>query len=311
MARARNQAAKPRHLPTVRQLRYFVTLERLGHFGRAAAACCVSQSAFSVAIRELETLLGISLVERSNRRVTITPSGHDIATQARLCLGDIESLVEMAQERRQALSGPLRLGVIPTIAPFLLPAALPRLRRKFPALQLFIREGLTGTLLDELAQGTLDLLLVALPHELPGAEVMPLFHERFLLACREDTRLTDPQHFLVNRLAPESILLLEEGHCMRDHALAACRLRSRGRVSPFAASSLHTLLEMVDGDLGISFVPEMAAGSALLRHTRVRTWPLPGGAGREIALCWRRRSARGADFRQLGELFRQARPQAG
>ena len=306
MAKARKDASAPRHLPTVRQLRYFVALEQLGHFGRAAAACFVSQSAFSVAIQELEELLGVSLVERTNRRVTITPPGRDIATQARLCLADIEGLVDMARERQQTLGGPLRLGIIPTIAPFLLPAVLPAIRRKFPDLQLFIREGLTATLLDDLAQGALDLLLIALPHPVPGAEVMPLFKDRFLLACRADTRLVDPRHFSVQRLAPGTVLLLEDGHCMREHALSACRLRSRSRVSTFAASSLHTLLEMVDSDLGVTFVPEMAVGSALLRHTRIRTWPLPGEGGREIALCWRRSSARGADFRLLGDLVRQA-----
>jgi LysR family transcriptional regulator, hydrogen peroxide-inducible genes activator len=307
MARRNDPGETPRHLPSVRQLRYFAALERLGHFGRAAEACFVSQSAFSVAISDLERLLGVSLVERTNRRVTITPAGREIATQARLCLGDLESLVDMAREQRRALAGPLRLGVIPTIAPFLLPAALPKIRRKFPELQLYIREALTAPLVDELMQGSLDLLLVALPHPLQNAEVMPLFRDRFLLACREDTRLVDPRHFAVNRLAAESILLLEEGHCLREHAISACKLRSRAKVSRFSASSLHTLLEMVDGDLGVTFVPEMAVGSGLLRHTRIRTWPLRDASSREIALCWRRSSARGAEFRQLGEVFRRAR----
>ncbi|MBW7931226.1 MAG: LysR family transcriptional regulator [Gammaproteobacteria bacterium] len=306
---ARRPKATPsfRPLPTVRQLRYFIALERLEHFGRAAQACCVSQSAFSVAIRDLEQLLGTSLVERSSRSVTITPIGREIATQARLCLGDIESLVDMAREHQQPLGGPLRLGVIPTIAPFLLPAALPQLRRKYPELKLYIREGPTAALLRELAQGTLDFLLLALPWPLQGIEVMPLFKDRFLLACREDTRLVDPQHFSLQQLASESILLLEEEHCMREHALSACRLRNRAKLSPFAASSLLTLLEMVDSDLGITFVPEMAVGSTLLKQTRIRTWPLPGEGSREIALCWRTGSTRSAEFRQLGELIRRTR----
>lgn len=308
MPRTKRPADTLRQLPSVRQLRYFVALEELGHFGRAAGACFVSQSAFSVAIRDLEQLLGASLVERTNRRVTITPLGREIATQARLCLGDIESLVLMAREHGHLLSGPLRLGVIPTIAPFLLPTALPRIRRKFPRLQLYIREGLTAALVEELMQGTLDLLLLALPQPLQGAEVMPLFRDRFLLACREGTQLVDPRHFAVGRLPPESVLLLEEGHCMREHALSACRLRNRDKLSRFAATSLHTLLEMVDGDLGITFVPEMAVNSALLKHTRIRTWPLAEASSREIALCWRTSSVRGQEFRQLGELFRQSQP---
>jgi LysR family transcriptional regulator, hydrogen peroxide-inducible genes activator len=307
MPTRRASTAPAPHLPTVRQLRYFVMLEQLGHFSRAAEACFVSQSAFSVAIRDLERLLGVRLVERTNRRVTITPEGHEIATQARLCLRDLEGLVDIARERRRPLAGPLRLGVIPTIAPFLLPAALPRIRRRFPDLQLYIREGLTDALAAELLAGTLDLVLLALPHPLHNVEVMPLFRDRFLLACREDTRLVDPKHFSVNQLAPESILLLEEGHCMRDHALSACRLRNRAKLSRFAASSLHTLLEMVDGDLGVTFVPEMAVGSGLLKHTHIRTWPLRDESYRQIALAWRQSSARGKEFRQLGEIIRAGR----
>jgi LysR family hydrogen peroxide-inducible transcriptional activator len=296
-----------RRLPTVRQLRYFVMLDQLGHFGRAAEACFVSQSAFSVAIRDLEQLLGVQLVERSNRRVTVTPEGRDVATQARLCLRDIESLVDLARERSRPLTGPLRLGVIPTIAPFLLPAVLPKVRRRFPDLQLYIREGLTENLTGELLAGTLDLVLLALPHPLHNIEVMPLFRDRFLLACREGTRLVDPRHFSINQLPPESVLLLEEGHCMREHAMSACRLRNRTKLSRFAASSLHTLLEMVAGDLGITFVPEIAIGSGLLKHTRIRTWPLRDDSYREIALAWRQSSARGAEFQQLGEIIRSTR----
>jgi LysR family hydrogen peroxide-inducible transcriptional activator len=296
-----------RRLPTVRQLRYFAALEELNHFGRAAAACYVSQSAFSIAIRDLEQLLGVRLVERSNRKVTITAEGREVATLARLCLRDIESLVDLAWERSRPLSGPLRLGVIPTIAPFLLPAALPKIRRRFPDLQLYIREALTAPLVGELLDGSLDLLLLALPYPLPNAEVMPLFQDRFLLACREDTSLVDPKRFAVNRLSAESILLLEEGHCLRDQALAACRLRDRTRLGRFSASSLHTLLEMVDGDLGVTFVPEMAAQSGLLRHTRIRTWPLREDVSREIALVWRPGSAHAAEYRQLGEIIRSAR----
>jgi LysR family hydrogen peroxide-inducible transcriptional activator len=294
----------------VRQLRYFVTLEQLAHFGRAAEACCVSQSAFSVAIRDLERLLGARLVERTNRKVTITPAGREIATQARLCLRDLEGLVDLARERSRPLAGPLRLGAIPTIAPFLLPAALPRLRRRFPDLQLYIREGLTEALLDELSQGTLDLVLLALPHPLHQVETMPLFRDRFLLAARADTRLVDPQRFSVSQLPPESVLLLEEGHCLREHALAACRLRNSSKVGRFAATSLHTLLEMVDGDLGITFVPEMAVGSGLLRHTRIRTWPLKDESYREIALAWRQSSAHAAEYRELGEVLRGSRTAA-
>ncbi|MCC7257781.1 MAG: LysR family transcriptional regulator [Gammaproteobacteria bacterium] len=307
MTRRTTTSQAPRHLPTVRQLRYFAALAQWRHFGRAAAACHVSQPAFSVAIRGLEQLLGVDLVERSNRRVTITPAGSEIATQARLCLADLEALVDLARERSEPLSGPLRLGVIPTIAPFLLPLALPKIRHRYPQLQLYIREGLTSALLADLADGRLDLALLALPYPLQHMEAMPLFRDRFLLAARRDTTLVDPRHFTPGQLPAGSLLLLEEGHCLREHALAACRLRHRRAVSQFAASSLHTLLEMVAGDLGVTFVPEMARNSGLLRHTQIRTWPLREGSAREIALVWRQRSARGAAFRELGALIRSAR----
>lgn len=297
-------SAPGRRLPTLRQLRYFVALEEAGHFGRAAEACFVSQSAFSVAIRDLERLLDVPLVERSKRRVTITPAGHDIAAQARLCLRDIGGLLDLARERSRPLAGPLRMGVIPTIAPFLLPAALPGIRRACPELQLYIREGLTEALLDELLEGSLDLILFALPYPAANVEVMRLFRDRFLLAARAGTRLVDPKNFTVNQLTAESILLLEEGHCLREHALSACRLRNRAKLSHFAASSLHTLLEMVAGDLGVTFVPEMATRSGLLRGTGVRTWPLKEKSYREIALGWRKSSARGDEFRQLGDMLR-------
>ncbi len=298
--------ARPK-LPSVRQLRYFTALEEIGHFGRAAAACFVSQAAFSVAISELERLLEVQLVERTKRSVTITPAGTAIATQARLCLRDIEALGDLARERAQPLTGPLRLGVIPTVAPFLLPVVLPAVRRQFPALQLFIREGMSEAIAGELAEGKLDALLLALPWSLPRAEVMPLFEDRFLLACRRGTRLIDPRRFSINQLSAQSILLLEEGHCLRDHALAACKLRDRGQLNNFAASSLHTLLEMVDSDLGVTFVPEMALGSGLLKHTRLQTWPLRENASRSIGLAWRESSTRGAEFRELGAVIRAAR----
>jgi len=297
-------------LPTVRQLRYFEALETHGHFGRAAAACHVSQSAFSAAIRDLEALLGAQLVERSNRRVAITPLGRDVAEQARLCLRDLEQLVDMAQQHRP-LSGPLVLGVIPTIAPFLLPRCVPRIRERFPELQLFIREERTAALVDQLRDGELDLVLMALPWKLPGMSVMELFRDPFLLACHDGTRLVDPAHFVANRANAGSILLLEEGHCLREHALAACRLRDLEPVNRFAASSLFTLLEMVDSDLGVTFLPAMAEGSALLSDTHIRTYPLDPASYRDIGLVWRKGTDRDTEFRALGELIRRAAPVQG
>jgi LysR family hydrogen peroxide-inducible transcriptional activator len=294
------------HLPTVKQLRYFVALERHGHFGRAADACLVSQSAFSVAIRDLETLLGVQLVDRTNHRVTVTPIGRRIATQARVCLQGLEQLVEMADHERAPLSGPLTLGVIPTIAPFLLPEILPTVRQRYPALKLFIREGKTDLLYSELLEGKLDLILLALPYDLTQVQIMPLFRDLFFLAYRDGTQLVDPERFSINQASAESMLLLEDGHCMRDHALAACQLRNQDIVNRFAASSLFTLLEMVDSDLGFTFVPEMAVDSSILRQTRIKLRPLVEDNYREIVLAWRKGTARSDEFCALGHLIQQA-----
>jgi len=291
-------------LPSTRQLRYFAALAEHRHFGKAAATCFVSQSAFSVAIRELETLLGVRLVDRTNRRVTITALGQEVATQARLCLRDLESLVALAQTERSPLAGPLRLGVIPTIAPFLLPRVLPPLRKLLPKLRLFLHEGTTAEIHGKLLKGELDLLLLALPFELEHVELQPLFRDAFRLACRRGTRLVNPANYSYSRLDRDAVLLLDDGHCLREHAISACRLKSSEKISPFAASSLLTLIEMVDADLGITFLPEMAEGSALLAGTRVQTYPLPERNYREIGLAWREGSARGAEFRQLGEHLR-------
>lgn len=290
-------------LPTVRQLQYFAALETLGHFRRAAEACHVSQSAFSNGIAELEATLGVQLVDRGNRRVTITPLGREIAVQARLCLRDLEDLASTAREGGRPLCGKLTLGVIPTISPFLLPGMLAKLRVAFPDLQLFLREQRSDELYRALLAGTMDLLLMALPFPMKNVETQLLFRDRFLLACREGTRRVDPEHFSVNRVTAGSILLLEDGHCLRDHALSACRIRNLEAVNQFAASSLHTLLEMVEGDLGVTFVPEMALGSALLRGSRIATYPMRDDGYRDIALVWRRGSAQTDGFRRLGEFI--------
>jgi LysR family hydrogen peroxide-inducible transcriptional activator len=295
------------NLPTVKQLRYFVTLVEEGHFGQAAAASFVSQSAFSSAIKELESVLETRLVDRTNRQVTITATGQEIAVQARLCLRDLEGLVEIAQGQREPLGGELRLGVIPTIAPFLLPGALPKLRHAYPKLRLFLIEDQTERLHDKLLQGEVDLILLALPYELRNTEVLSLFRDRFFLACRDDTKLVEPDNYRFNRLESETVLLLEDGHCLRDHALDACRIRSTEKISRFAAGSLLTLVEMVDADLGITYLPEMAIGSALLRQTRVRMYPLNERSFRTIGLAWRKGSDRSQEFRLLGDFLKSQR----
>ena len=293
--------------PTIKQLRYFVALCDTGHFGRAAAASFVSQSAFSTAIQGLETALGAQLVDRTNRQVTITAIGQEIATQARLCLRDVESLVDMAGQRRQPLVGPLRLGVIPTIAPFLLPPLLPKLRSAYPGLKLFLAEDQTDRIHERLLEGELDVLLLALPYDLRSVDEMPLFKDKFCLAIRQGSTLVDPENYRFNRLQSDSVLLLEDGHCLREHTLDACRIRDTERISRFAASSLLTLVEMVDADLGITFLPAMARGSSLLRNTRVRLYPMNDRSYRTIGLAWRKGSARVEEFRLLGDFISASR----
>ena len=294
------------NLPTIKQLRYLVELEKHRHFGHAAEASFVSQSAFSVAIRELESNLDVKLVDRTNRSVTFTAIGKQIAAQARLCLFDLEGLIDIANEQRDPLSGELRLGVIPTIAPFMLPRILPGIRKSFPKLDLYLREEQTQSLYDELTSGALDVILLALPYSLKNVQTMPLFDDRFLLATHKKTRLMDnPDDFRANRLKQGEILLLEEGHCLREHVLSALKLKNHDRLNRFSATSLHTLVQMVDSDLGISFIPQMAQGSTLLKNTQVSLHEMNKTFVRQIALAWRASSARGDEFRQLGELMQQ------
>lgn len=296
-------------MPSTKQLQYFVALTETLHFGRAAEVSFVSQSAFSNAIKTLESTLQTQLVDRTKRQVTITATGQRVATQARLVLRDLGDLVEIAAGDAEPLSGELRLGVIPTIAPFVLPRSLPKLRNQFPQLKLLLSEDQTQRIYERLMSGELDVLLIALPWEMRGVDVLPLYRDPFRLACHQGTTRVDPDDYRFNRLDTDSILLLEDGHCLRDHALAACKIRNTQKVRPFAASSLLTLVEMVDADLGITFLPAMAEGSLLLRNTRVKLYPIAENSYREIGLVWRKGSSRVGDFKLLGDfLQRQGAP---
>lgn len=292
-------------LPTTKQLRYFVSLEQYRHFGKAAEACFVSQPALSVAIRELEDLLNMQLVERTNKSVTITSFGKDIAAQARLILHDMEDMVDKARVNQALMAGELKLGVIPTIAPFMLPKLLPRLRKKYPQLKLYLKEDQTERVYDSLMAGELDLILIALPFELRAIESINLFKDPFFLACRKDSKLLNPENYSIEKLPAESILLLEDGHCLRDHALSACRIRNADKVSRVAASSLLTLIQMVDADLGVTYLPEMAIGSYILKNTQIKTHPLKIASYRNIGLVWRKGSRRKKEFHLLGEFIKQ------
>ncbi len=292
-------------LPTIKQLYYFVALEKNQHFGKAAKECFVSQSAFSVAIKELELQLGVQLVDRTNKNVTITLTGREVATQARLCLREMEYLTEIAQSNKKPLTGKLNLGVIPTIAPFLLPKLMPSLRKAYPDLQLYLREATTLSVHRHLMDGELDLILIALPYKLSNVEIMPLFKDHFALACHKETTILNPKKYDINTLPAESILLLEDGHCLRNHALSACHIKSQDTVSRFAASSLLTLIGMVDSDIGITYLTEMSQDSTLLHNTNVVTYPLEDFSYREIGLAWRKGSSRTEEFTLLGKLIQR------
>ncbi len=294
--------------PTIRQLQYFIALSETEHFGRAAERCFVSQSAFSNAIKELEATLDAELVDRTNRSVTITATGREVAVQAKLVLQDLNSLVENARGHDEPLTGDLRLGVIPTIAPFMLPEALPELRARYPKLRLLLTEDQTQRIYRRLMDGELDVLLLALPWPMQGVEELPLFRDPFCLACREGTDRVDPENYRFNRLNSDSILLLEDGHCLREHALAACKIKNTQKVRQFAASSLLTLVEMVDADLGITFLPEMARDSSLLGNTKVKLHAMSEQSYRTIGLVWRKGSRRANEFRLLGDFLQEHRP---
>ena len=291
------------NLPTVKQLKYFVALEEKGHFGKAAESCFVSQSAFSVAIKEMESHLGAQLVDRTNKNVTITRIGREVANQARHCLRDIEYLAEVARSNQELLTGRLNMGVIPTIAPFVLPSLMPRLRESFPELQLYLREDTTQSIYGRLMSGELDVILLALPYKLSNVETYTLFRDHFLLACHKQTRFLDPENYDFESLPDESVLLLEDGHCLRDHALSACKLQNQETVSRFAASSLYTLIEMVDSDIGITYLTDMAKDSMILKHTDIKTYPMGEQRYRDIGLVWRKGSARGEEFKMLGDVI--------
>jgi LysR family hydrogen peroxide-inducible transcriptional activator len=289
------------HLPTIKQLQYLVALHEHGHFGRAAEACFVSQSTLSAGLRELETLLGVTLVERTRRVVRFTPLGEKVAAKARRVLHEAEDLADLARVEGRPLHGELRLGVIPTIAPFLLPAMLPRLRKEWPSLKLFLREEASQAACDALHRGQLDCVLLALPFACGDVDSAPLFEDRLFVAFPRGEApgeaTVEPAAIDENRL-----LLLEDGHCLKDHALSACNRPELRAEAAVMGTSLHTLVQMVDNGLGLTFVPQMAIDAGILEHTGVDARPLGSRSGvRRIALVWRKSSPRDEEFRMLAD----------
>ena len=293
------------HLPTLKQLQYLAALRAHGHFGKAAKACFVTQSTLSAGIRELETLLGTTLAERTRRVVRFTPLGLRIADKAERVLRECEELADMARAEGLPLTGELRMGVIPTIAPFLLPAMLPRLREQFPRLRLFLREDTSQAACDALHRGQLDCVLLALPFACGDIDSAELFDDALLVAF-PGGEAPGGRSVPAASLDEDRLLLLEDGHCLKDHALAACNRPELRASATMMGTSLHTLVQMVDNGLGLTFVPQMAVDAGLLAGTRVTVLPLEAQHGsRRIALSWRRSSPREQEFRLLAETIRQ------
>ena len=287
-------------LPTLRQLRYLVAVVDRCHFGQAAEACLVSQSTLSAGIQELEDLLGASLLERTRRSVVPTPLGRDLAARAQALLKETEDLVDAAQAARDPMSGPLHLGVIPTIGPFMLPRVMPGLRAAFPSLKLYLREDQTARLLARLDSGELDAVVLALPHPLDDLESEEIAQDRFSVVCPPGHRLCAAPTAQASEMMLEELLLLEEGHCMRDHALAACALGEGQRNTAFQGTSLHTLVQMVANGIGVTLLPQMALDAGILRGLDLPGLPLEAEVPfRRIGLAWRRTSGRKETFRQL------------
>lgn len=290
------------YLPTLKQLQYLVALEAQGHFGRAADSCNVTQSTLSAGIRELEALLGMMLVERTRRVVRFTPLGLAIAQKAHRVLREAEELAALAAGAAQPLAGRLRMSVIPTIAPFLLPAVLPALRRERPALQLFLREETSAQACDSLHHGQVDCVLLALPYACGDVDNAVLFDDPLLVAFPGDYPGDLPPVVSADMLDPAQLLMLEDGHCLKDHALAACNRPDLRSGAQMMGTSLHTLVQMVDNGLGVTMLPQMALEAGILDRTDIDTRPLASDHDwRTIALVWRRGSPRAEEFRMLAD----------
>ena len=301
------------HLPTLRQLRHFACLADTLNFGRAAKAAGVTQSTLSASLQELEATLGAALVDRTRRRVVVTPLGERILARARRLLADAEELALEAKEAGAPLSGDLRLGVIPSVSPFWMPKALPALRKAYPKLRLYLVEDLTERLVAQLDAGTLDALLLALPCDCGTNETTGLGSDPFSVVVPRGHPLAVLERVPPERLRGEPLLLLKDGHCLREHALAACALRDAAAPEGFEATSLLTLVQMVDNGIGITLLPQMALDAGILRGTGLAAVPLGGlRPSREIGLAWRRGSARRVEFQMLaGELRRLIGGDAG
>ena len=290
-----------KHLPSLKNLFYLVNLHQEQNFNRAAKVCHVSQSTLSSGIQNLEEQLGHQLIERDHKSFIFTAIGEEVVQRSRKLLTDVDDLVELVKHQGEPMTGDIRLGCIPTIAPFLLSKVVKHCQSTYADLTLFLKEDTTERLLDALAKGELDLLLLALPVDTSGFHRMKVGIDPFKLVVHEE--LTDVIHEPLDykSLPDQSIFLLQAEHCITGHAVSACELANSAKVNPFAATSLHTLVQMVNSKLGTTFLPQMAIDAGILNDTELRVMQPPGEAPyREIGLVWRQTSSRILTFRTLG-----------
>ncbi|HEX4986603.1 MAG TPA: hydrogen peroxide-inducible genes activator [Burkholderiales bacterium] len=291
-------------LPSLRQLGYFVEVADRLNFRAAAEASFVTQSTLSAGIKELESLLGVELVERDPRGVRLTPAGEEVARRARTVLAAAQDLVDSARGAGEPLDGVFRMGVIPTVAPFLLSGVMAGLRNEYPGLKLHLREDLTERLLERLRAGELDAALIALPYDTGELKVTELFEDEFWFVAPEDDAHAGKKEMLVRDIEPGSVVLLEEGHCLRDHAIAACGTRGPKAKAVLEATSLTTLIQMVEGGLGVTLLPELTLKAGILKGTHLVARPFSGKVpSRTVALVSRPAGARRADVELLAAFF--------
>lgn len=293
------------HPPTIKQMQYLVALDDEEHFARAAERCAVTQSTLSAGLAEMERLLGIVLIERTRRVVRFTTIGRQVAAQARKVLSETDLLADIVRASGRPLSGDMRLTVIPTIAPFVLPGMVALARRDYPDLRLLLREETSAAACESLQAGRTDCVMLALPYPCGEVEEEHVVDDRIMLAARSDDPILDQGTGWVDRMDPSRLLLLEDGHCLRDHALSACGRPDAVESARMMGTSLHTLVTMVDGGVGVTMIPAMAVASGILDGTDVVARDIESpDAVRRVVLIWRRSGPRDADYRLVADMAR-------
>ncbi|KXF78518.1 LysR family transcriptional regulator [Paramesorhizobium deserti] len=291
---------------TVRQMRYFDALATTLHFRKAAEMAHVSQPALSAQIAEMEEIAGAQLFERTRKSVVLSEMGQRLLPRIRNILREIRSLEEIAAQKRGLLHARIRLGIIPTIAPYLVPVLIPMLRERYPTLKTELKEAVTSKLIEDLRAGELDAIVAALPVEDDMLTVEPVFHDRFLIATSANDNDVLSSPMTQDNMAVERLLLLEEGHCLREQALAVCSVTRPRQLINYGATSMATLLQMVSHGMGLTLIPEIAV-RAEAGHTKMRIVPFADGEPRrEIGLIWRRQSERQDDFRALAQCISES-----